>query len=191
MTTTGTASYTGARGPTPGTDPDTRLSTLPDRAAVRGDVTGTLHSWDLSTGQDGPGTRLVFVTAGCPLACSYCHNPDTQTMRNGRRVTVQELLGRVGRYRPFLEAAHGGITISGGEPMLQPLFVEDILVGAHALGVHTALDTSGALGHRASDRLLGAGEICASGRPHAPYSDASSLPGGRARCGCCGPTFTR
>ncbi len=135
--------------------------------AVRGEaastavdpLTGSVHSWDISTGVDGPGTRFVLFTAGCPLACAYCHNPDTQTMRNGTRTSVDDVLQRIGRYRSFLTTAGGGVTISGGEPLLQPAFTGAVLAGAQEMGLHTALDTSGALGARASDALLDATDL--------------------------------
>lgn len=121
--------------------------------------TGSVHSWDLSTGVDGPGIRFVLFTAGCPLACAYCHNPDTQSMRNGTRWTVEEVLERMGRYRRFIDASGGGVTVSGGEPLLQPAFTSGVLHGAKEMGLHTALDTSGALGVRADDGLLSATDL--------------------------------
>src|SRR4051794_14029860 len=117
-------------------------------------VTGAVHSWDLSTGGDGPGLRFVLFTAGCPLACAFCHNPDTQSMRSGTRRTAAEVLDRIRRYRAMLRRVDGGVTVSGGEPLLQPAFTEAILTGASELGLHPALDTSGALGRRASAPLL-------------------------------------
>jgi pyruvate formate lyase activating enzyme len=118
------------------------------------EVAGSVHSWDLSTGVDGPGTRFVVFTAGCPLRCLYCHNPDTWFMRNGQRTTARDVLDRAERYRAFLIRAGGGLTVSGGEPLLQPEFTGAVLDGARKLGLHTALDTSGALGSRADDTLL-------------------------------------
>ncbi len=115
---------------------------------------GSVHSWELVTAVDGPGTRLTYFLAGCPLRCLYCHNPDTWEMRRGTRASVDDLMKRVRRYKPILDAADGGITISGGEPLLQAAFVENIFVEARKLGIHTALDTSGFLGARASNRLL-------------------------------------
>ena len=115
--------------------------------------TGSVHSWDISTGMDGFGIRFVLFTAGCPLACAYCHNPDTQMMRNGTRTTAEDVLAQIARYRAILSAT-GGVTVSGGEPLLQPAFTEAVLSGAKALDLHTALDTSGALGHHAPDSLL-------------------------------------
>ena len=130
-----------------------------DASAPAGGVTGSVHSWDISTGVDGPGTRFVLFTAGCPLACAYCHNPDTQDMRYGTRHSVDDVLARIGRYRRFIAASGGGVTVSGGEPLLQPAFTSAVLQGAKDLGLHTALDTSGALGHRADDSLLAATDL--------------------------------
>ncbi|MFL6123603.1 pyruvate formate-lyase-activating protein [Actinophytocola sp.] len=117
-------------------------------------ATGSVHSWDISTGVDGPGTRFVVFTSGCPLRCLYCQNPETWRMRDGRATTVDELLAEITKYRRFIEVAGGGFTVSGGEPLLQPGFVAELLHGVKALGLHTALDTSGYLGARATDALL-------------------------------------
>jgi pyruvate formate lyase activating enzyme len=122
-------------------------------------VTGSVHSWDLSTGVDGPGTRFVVFTAGCPLRCVYCHNPDTWSGRNGRRISAADVLAQASRYRRFIGAAGGGLTVSGGEPLLQPAFTRAVLAGAKELGLHTALDTSGYLGARADDELLDATDL--------------------------------
>ncbi len=122
-------------------------------------VLGSVHSWDISTGVDGPGSRFVLFLAGCPLQCLYCHNPDTWRMRNGEPMSSDEVLERVRRYQPFLTSARGGVTVSGGEPLLQPLFTKAVLQGAKAAGLHTALDTSGLLGLRADDELLAATDL--------------------------------
>ncbi len=115
---------------------------------------GRIHSWDLSTGVDGPGTRFVLFVSGCPLRCLYCANPDTWHMRDGRRATADEVMARIEQHRPFLEAAGGGVTLSGGEPLLQARFAEEVLRRCRARGLHTALDTSGVLGARAGSALL-------------------------------------
>ncbi|MFD5697676.1 pyruvate formate-lyase-activating protein [Streptomyces lasiicapitis] len=149
-----------------GSGPDTAAATrtpaapapaaaTPAAAATHRPVTGSVHSWDLSTGVDGPGTRFVTFLAGCPLTCLYCHNPDTWRMRSGRRTTADDVIAEAAKYRAFIEAAGGGATVSGGEPLLQPVFTGELLHRLkHELGLHTALDTSGFLGARATDALL-------------------------------------
>ncbi|KAB7833881.1 pyruvate formate-lyase-activating protein [Streptomyces mobaraensis] len=127
--------------------------------STAGPATGRVHSWDLSTGVDGPGTRFVLFTSGCPLRCRYCQNPDTWHLRDGKAVGVAEVLARIETFRVFLAASGGGVTISGGEPLLQPAFTGEVLRRCKALGLHTALDTSGHLGARADDALLAATDL--------------------------------
>lgn len=116
--------------------------------------TGRVHSWDLSTGVDGPGTRFVLFLSGCPLRCLYCANPDTWHMRDGQEMTVDAVMAEIEKYRTFIAAAGGGVTITGGEPLLQPAFTAEVFHRCKQLGLHTALDTSGFLGSRATDDLL-------------------------------------
>ncbi|MBD8058619.1 pyruvate formate lyase-activating protein [Cellulomonas sp. JH27-2] len=123
-------------------------------AAVRAGDLGSVHSWELVTAVDGPGTRLTVFLSGCPLRCLYCHNPDTMEMRRGTDVAADELLARIARYRGVFRATGGGLTISGGEPLMQPAFVRRLLRGAKAMGVHTTIDTSGYLGAHLSDEML-------------------------------------
>ena len=123
-------------------------------AQVRTGELGSLHSWELVTAVDGPGTRLTVFLAGCPLRCLYCHNPDTLEMRRGTDVTADELLTRIARYRGVFRATGGGVTLSGGEPLMQPAFVARVLRGAKEMGVHTTIDTSGFLGAAATDAML-------------------------------------
>ncbi|GAA3950288.1 pyruvate formate-lyase-activating protein [Actinoplanes auranticolor] len=117
-------------------------------------LTGSVHSFDVSTGVDGPGTRFVAFLAGCPLRCQYCHSPDTWYQRNGEPTTVDELVTQIRRYERFIKVAGGGVTLSGGEPLQQPGFVRSVLARCKELGLHTALDTSGFYGDRADDALL-------------------------------------
>ncbi|WP_406292138.1 pyruvate formate-lyase-activating protein [Embleya sp. NBC_00896] len=120
---------------------------------------GMVHSWDMSTGVDGPGTRFVLFLNGCPLRCLYCSNPDTWHLRDGRRTDIEEVMGKITACRDFLLATGGGVTVTGGEPLLQAPFVETVLRRCRELGLHTALDTSGFLGARAGDRLLAATDL--------------------------------
>lgn len=115
---------------------------------------GSVHSWELVTAVDGPGTRMTTFVAGCPLRCLYCHNPDTMAANRGVPVLADDLLVRIKRYRGVFRATGGGITLSGGEILQQPEFARRILRGAKELGVHTAIDTSGFLGRNADDALL-------------------------------------
>ncbi|MEU8462430.1 pyruvate formate-lyase-activating protein [Streptomyces sp. NPDC029003] len=127
----------------------------PAAAATQRPSEGSVHSWDLSTGVDGPGTRFVTFLAGCPLSCLYCHNPDTMRMRNGKRTSADEVIAEARKYTRFISASGGGATLSGGEPLLQPVFAGELLHRMkNDLGLHTALDTSGFLGARATDALL-------------------------------------
>ena len=123
-------------------------------AMMRSGELGSVHSWELVTAVDGPGTRLTVFLNGCPLRCLYCHNPDTLQMKDGEPVTADELLARVKRYLPVFRATKGGLTLSGGEVLMQPAFAARILAGAKEMGVHTTLDTSGFLGANLSDEML-------------------------------------
>jgi len=112
-------------------------------------TTGRVHSWDVSTGVDGPGTRFVAFLAGCPLRCQFCHSPDTWYRRSGHPVTADDLMHSIRRYERFIKVAGGGVTLSGGEPLQQPAFAAEVLRRCHEMRLHTALDTSGFLGDRA------------------------------------------
>ncbi|WP_405490895.1 pyruvate formate-lyase-activating protein [Nocardia sp. NBC_00511] len=122
-------------------------------------LTGSVHSWDISTGVDGPGTRFVTFLSGCPLRCLYCQNPDTWLRSNGSPMSADDVLTEAAKYVPFIRASGGGATISGGEPLQQPQFATSLLRGFQGLGLSTALDTSGYLGRLASDELLAATDL--------------------------------
>ncbi|MBU4335075.1 MAG: pyruvate formate lyase-activating protein [Actinobacteria bacterium] len=123
-------------------------------AALRSGDLGSVHSWELVTAVDGPGTRMTVFLSGCPLQCLYCHNPDTMQMRRGTPIEADELLGRMRRYRGVFRSSGGGLTVSGGEPLMQPAFTARLLRGAQELGIHTALDTSGFLGAACTDAMI-------------------------------------
>lgn len=121
-------------------------------ASERTDVQGFVHSVETCGTVDGPGIRYVLFMHGCPLRCQYCHNPDTQGKPSGQTLTANEAFADVLKYKPFIKK--GGLTLSGGEPLMQPAFVEAMFTKAKAAGIHTTLDTSGFVGHKASDALL-------------------------------------
>ncbi len=93
---------------------------------------------------DGPGVRFVVFFQGCNLRCGCCHNPDTWNMEDGQSVTPEEILNKAVRYKEYF-GQKGGITISGGEPLLQPDFLKEIFKGCHENGINTCLDTSGSI----------------------------------------------
>nr|WP_225752056.1 pyruvate formate-lyase-activating protein [Pseudoclavibacter sp. Marseille-Q3772] len=119
----------------------------------RGEL-ATIHSWELVTAVDGPGTRLTIFFSGCPLRCLYCHNPDTMLARDGQDVELDTLLARIKRYRTVFKASGGGITLSGGEVLQQPQFAARLLHETKRMGIHTTIDTSGFLGRNVTDEML-------------------------------------
>ena len=129
----------------------------PDESAFKEDADGAfgyLHSYETASRYDGPGLRVVLFVSGCLLRCSYCHNPDTWHLKDGTYIKTQEIIDRLGRFAPALRHLDGGLTISGGEPMVQQAFTRRILAGAKQLGLHTAIETSGYLGDRIDGRYL-------------------------------------
>ncbi|MBF9011898.1 pyruvate formate-lyase-activating protein [Corynebacterium phoceense] len=115
-----------------------------------GDI-ALIHSWELVTAVDGPGTRMTMFMSGCPLRCLYCHNPDTMEMKTGTLETIEDVVKRIKRYKPIFNASGGGLTISGGEPLFQIAFTRRVLKEVHDAGIHTAIDTSGFFGARLRD----------------------------------------
>ena len=105
-------------------------------------LTGNIHSIQSLGAVDGPGVRYVVFLQGCPLRCVYCHNPDTWLTEGGTPTDADELVRKALRFRPYWKNG-GGVTVTGGEPLLQAEFVEEFFAKLHEHGVHTALDTSG------------------------------------------------
>jgi pyruvate formate lyase activating enzyme len=128
----------------------------PDAGELKPDsgAFGYVHSYESSSRYDGPGLRLVLFVSGCLLRCTYCHNPDTWHLKDGYHVSAQQVLDRLANFASALRSLDGGLTISGGEAMVQLDFTRRIFGGAKELGLHTAIETSGFLGDRADDDYL-------------------------------------
>jgi pyruvate formate lyase activating enzyme len=129
--------------------PETDIRT----ALATGDM-GFVHSFTTGSTVDGPGVRVVAWLTGCQFRCVYCHNPDTWRMTNGVPVTVERAKAELGKYRHGLKMMKGGLTISGGEPLMQDRFVVKLFTTAQGMGIHTALDSNGYLGDRLTDEEL-------------------------------------
>ena len=110
---------------------------------------GKVHSLESFGLVDGPGVRYVIFLQGCPMRCQYCHNPETWKMEGGSWWTSRELFAQAYRYRNYWKKkgkTHGGITVSGGEPLLQFEFLIELFKKLKAKGIHTCIDTSGMVG---------------------------------------------
>ena len=116
-------------------------------------MTGRIHSIQTLGTVDGPGVRFVLFLQGCPLRCAYCHNPDTWDTHGGKEVTAKEILKNATRYRAYF-GKEGGITVSGGEPLMQAEFVRELFTLCKKAGLHTALDTSGCIWNDEVAQLL-------------------------------------
>ena len=108
------------------------------------EVKGYIHSTESFGSVDGPGVRFIIFVSGCPMRCQFCHNPDTWKMQDGELKTTDELLKTALRYKSYWKDK-GGITVSGGEPLMQMDFLIDLFKKAKEQGVHTNIDTSGAV----------------------------------------------
>ena len=106
------------------------------------ELKGKVHSFQSLGAVDGPGIRYVIFMQGCPYHCPYCHNPDTKTFSGGTEYTADELVARVSRYKTYF-GKEGGVTVSGGEPLLQAEFIAELFEKMHEAGINTALDTAG------------------------------------------------
>lgn len=106
-------------------------------------IKGKIHSIETMGLVDGPGIRFVVFMQGCNIRCAYCHNPDTWTKDGGQQYTPYELVEKIKKYRTYFEASGGGVTFSGGEPLLQGDFLIETLKLCKESGIHTAIDTAG------------------------------------------------
>ena len=143
---------------------DLRAGLSPDAPETEGfegteQVYGWVHSYETGSTVDGPGVRVMLFMSGCFLRCQYCHNPDTWKMKDGTKIELSHAIRRLGDFAPALRAMGGGLTISGGEPLVQVGFTHGLFAAAKRMGLHTALDTSGFLGHRADDEYLQAVDL--------------------------------
>ena len=123
---------------------------------------GRLHSIESFGAVDGPGIRTVFFMQGCPARCAYCHNPDTWNECGGRDIAVDEIVHRAKRGLPYY-GNDGGVTFSGGEPLLQGKFLLEAIEALKAEGIKSAIDTSGTYIDEDSEDVIRAAEI---GRAH-------------------------
>ena len=115
---------------------------------------GFIHSEQTGSSLDGPGLRTVFWLTGGGFHCKYCQDPDASKVQGGRRVHVESLIREIMEYAPFFSTVHGGVTLAGGEPLVQQAFCMNLMRRLHALDIHTALDTNGFLGNRLSNDEL-------------------------------------
>ena len=116
-------------------------------------MAGRVHSFQSLGTVDGPGIRAVVFMQGCPLRCACCHNPDTWDFSKGTEITVEALIDKIERLRHYFGET-GGVTVSGGEPLLQSEFVAELFFECHKRGINTALDTSGCVYNEKVERLL-------------------------------------
>src|SRR4051812_4042160 len=118
------------------------------RSALASGEMGFLHSFTTGSAVGGPGVRVVAWTTGCMWRCLYCHNPDTWTVTNGIPVSVATATEELRKYQHGLKVMSGGLTISGGEPLMQHRFVMKLFKAAKRMGVHTTIETNGYYGER-------------------------------------------
>ena len=108
------------------------------------EIFGNIHSIQTLGTLDGPGVRFVLFMQGCNLRCGCCHNPDTWEYGSGEKLTVSEALTKIEKYRSYF-GEDGGVTLSGGEPLLQAEFAKELFSECHKRGINTCLDTSGSI----------------------------------------------
>lgn len=120
-------------------------------------ILGRIHSFESFGTLDGPGIRFVVFLQGCFLRCKYCHNPDTWAINGGQEYSVDEVVKKIESCRNFLR--NGGVTLSGGEPLLQADFALALLQGCREKGFHTAVDTAGAVPLERSKKILDTADL--------------------------------
>lgn len=140
---------------------------------------GNIHSIESCGTVDGPGIRFVVFMQGCPLRCQYCHNPDTWKVGDGQQMTVTELMAEVVKYKSYMNFSGGGITITGGEPLMQLDFVYDLLQACKAEGIHTAIDTSGYVFNDRAKKIIDAVDLVLLDIKHADPDQYKFITSGR------------
>lgn len=104
-----------------------------------------VHSIETFGTVDGPGIRFVIFLQGCPLKCLYCHNRDTWEVNSGNETKISDLVSEIKRYIPYMKSSNGGVTVSGGEPLIQAKLITKLFQELHNLNIHTCLDTAGSI----------------------------------------------
>lgn len=117
--------------------------TIQGNVPYNGAVQGYVHSVETGGMVDGPGIRYVLFFSGCNLRCKYCHNPDTWKLRDGKLTCVADVIHDIRKYQSYLHFSGGGVTITGGEPLMQSQFLIELLKACKNEKLHTALDTAG------------------------------------------------
>ncbi|MGL4741575.1 MAG: pyruvate formate-lyase-activating protein [Sarcina sp.] len=116
-------------------------------------IKGKIHSIETMGLVDGPGIRFVVFMQGCKIRCAYCHNPDTWALDGGEEYTPQELVNKIKRYKTYFASSGGGVTFSGGDPLLQDEFLVETLKLCKSENIHTTIDTAG-VGNGNYDEIL-------------------------------------
>ncbi len=140
-------------------------------------MTGRIHSFQSLGTVDGPGVRCVVFMQGCPLRCNCCHNPDTWDLSAGEETDTDTLIARMERLRPYF-GDRGGVTVSGGEPLMQAAFVTELFTALKRAGIHTALDTAGCRRDDAVDALLEVTDLVLLDHKYATEADYVHYTGG-------------
>lgn len=133
-------------------------------------MTGRIHSFQSLGTVDGPGVRCVVFVQGCPLRCICCHNPDTWDFSGGEETDTDTLVKKILRFSSYF-GKNGGVTVSGGEPLMQAEFVTELFAKLKSAGIHTALDTSGCVWNEAAERLLAVTDLVLLDHKYADAAD--------------------
>lgn len=141
---------------------------------------GYVHSIETFGTLDGPGIRYVIFMQGCPLRCKFCHNPDTWRVGAGKKMTADQLTADIKQYLPFFKASGGGVTASGGEPLLQADFLLTLFKKLKQLDIHTAIDTSGFVNVEKVKELLPYVDLILLSIKHADPEKYSDISGGKS-----------